>query len=130
MVLLKKLTFQIPEAAYFQIEALEKWIQNKTYLKAIKSTHRALEVDEIQRVSRTFSSELDVEYHPSWMREQIYICPRRIFVHRGNPEACGRQCKQTRGTAEREYEEELTMKVLVIEKETTFNSEICMDDDH
>ena len=108
---------------------MEKWIQDKTYLKAIKSTHRALEVDKIEHVSRTFSSELDVEYHPSWKNEKIYICPRRILVHRGNPEGCGRQCKHTQGTAEREYEEELTLKALVIEKETTFNPKICMDDE-
>ena len=129
MVLLKKLIFPSLEARYFQVESLEKWIRDKTYLKAIKSTHRASEVDRIQDVSRSFSSELDVEYHTSWKTEKIYICPRRIFVHRGNPEACGRQCKQAQGTAEPEYEEELTVKALAIEKETTFNFEICMDDD-
>ncbi|KAG6989740.1 hypothetical protein G7Y79_00065g094510 [Physcia stellaris] len=119
----------IGKARYFQIPSLEKWIRDKAYLKVVKSVHKAYELEAIEDISRSHSSEVDVKYYPTWKKEQTYICPRNIFIHRGNPRACGKQCKQAQGDAEPEYVEELILKTLVIQEEKSFDFTVCSSDD-
>ena len=124
-----QLTLTSLEARYFLIPSLERWIRDKAYLKAVKSVHKAYELEAIEGISRSHSSEVDVKYYPTWTKKQIYICPRNIFTHRGNPGACGKQCKQAQGDAEPEYVKKLILKTLVIEKELIVDFTVCSSDD-
>lgn len=45
-----------------------------------------------------------------WTVRKQYVCPRGIFVHEGNPSACGRQCRNARDDDGPEYRD---MPVLV-----------------
>lgn len=91
----------------------------------MKSVHKAYELKAIEDISRSHSLGVDVKYYPTWKKKQTYICPRNIFLHRGNPRACGKQCKQAQGDAEPEYVEELILRTLVIEEEINFDFTVC-----
>ena len=117
------------ESRYLQINALERWIREKTYLKAVRTFHRASVMEDIENISRPHGVEVDVKYYPAWKEERVYICPRGISLHRGNPRACGRLCRNAQGDTEPEFVDESVLKVTVIEEETVFDATICMDDD-
>ncbi|KAI9731296.1 MAG: hypothetical protein M1834_005199 [Cirrosporium novae-zelandiae] len=115
------------EAKYFQITRLQKWIEDKTYLQSVKVVYSAVEFEGINGLDGFTSTDVDVEYHPVWKTRKIYVCPRDIFVHRGNPTACGRSCRKAQGDVEDQYVEEEVLKTLIIRKQTIFNQEICVE---
>lgn len=45
--------------------------------------------------------------------ENSYVCPRGICAHRGQPEACGRQCMKAQGDADAVYDEASVLRVLM-----------------
>jgi hypothetical protein len=115
------------QARYLQIPRLEKWLQERTYLKAVTVTHSIREVEFAQIIPTKTNSNIDVEYHSEYARRKIYLCPRNIHSHRGNPQRCGRACANAGRDSEPEYEDEGYFNMLVIERETEFNKEICME---
>lgn len=116
----------LEEAKYFQIPRLEKWLKDKTYLQAVKISSSAVEFESIQDVTEIVRSDVELEYHPTWITQKVYVCPRDIYVHRGNPDACGRACKRALGERTNEYIEEKVLKVLVIRRQTTFDGQVCI----
>ena len=89
------------EASYFGIEDLYIWIKDQKYAQAVKIQYTVDEVkgDGVASMDRitTLDGMSDRSYHPAWGTEKIYQCPRNIFVHMGNPNACGRACDNARG---------------------------------
>lgn len=116
----------LEEAKYFQISRLEHWLKGKRFLQAIKIRYSA---DELEGTSwsETRSTDECVEYHPRWQTRKVYICPRGIFVHRGNPSACGRQCMNAQSDAGNVYENEQVLTTLVIRKQTFVDQAICAE---
>lgn len=116
----------LEEAKYFQIPRLEHWLKGKRFLQAIKIRYSA---DELEGTSWSETRSMDeyVEYHPLWQTKKVYICPRGIFVHRGNPSACGRQCMNAQGDAKNVYEDEQILKTLVIRKQTIVDQAVCAE---
>ena len=82
--------------------------------------------DREDELCETTSTDVDIEYHPSWRTEKIYICPRGIPSHRGKSWACGRQCRSAQGDAEVEYEDVDVLKVLEVRKRIVFNQGVCV----
>ncbi len=117
----------LEEARYFQIDRLVKWLTEKTYLKVYQIEYSVEVVIGTDTLDRVVSSNEEVEYHPAWDTEKVYVCPRGIPVHKGNPRACGRQCMNARGDAEAEYSSEKVLKMAVIRKKTIFNQDLCLD---
>jgi len=79
--------------------------------------HSADVVDGTGSLQAIWETNMEVEYHPAWTTGKMYICPRRISIHRGIPSECGRQCIRAQGDAEKEYEEEKVLKVLTIRRQ-------------
>ncbi|KAF7901774.1 uncharacterized protein EAF01_007073 [Botrytis porri] len=113
------------EARYFQIARLENWLQNKRYLYAVRIYSSVEELNDLW--SESLSTEEIVEYRPRWDTKQVYICPRGLGVHRGNSNACGRQCERARGDSEYIYENEPVLKTLVIRKKLVVDQAACME---
>lgn len=116
------------EANYFQIARLEKWIKDKTYLQVVKISHSAKELESADAIDETIATDVEVEYHPTLKTEKVYVCPRGISVHHGNPSACGRLCQNARGDKEDEYVDKDVLITLVIRKRIFFDQRICVEE--
>jgi BTB/POZ domain-containing protein KCTD9 len=116
----------LEEAKYFQIRQLEEWLEKKQYLYALKIRYSATDVEGTQDLQLSRSTNMDLEFYPEWGSKKMYICPRGIYVHRGNPNACGRDCRRAQGDADDIYEEEPVLRVLVVEKQIVFDTHACL----
>ena len=116
----------LEEVKYFQITRLEKWIQDKLYLQAVKIMRSAEEVTGTAALVESTGADVDVEYRPSWRIIKVYVCPRNIYGHRGNPSACGRLCRKAQGEADDDYVEEDVVSTLVVRKQTFFDLSVCV----
>lgn len=62
--------------------------------------------------------------HCSSRTEKVYMCPRGIWLHRGNPQKCGRQCNTAQEDKRVEYENVPMMDVVTVEK-IFFRQNVC-----
>ena len=89
------------EASYFGVEPLHKWIKKKGYLQAVTIQYSVEEVKGqgicMGGYDTTVEGNTERSYHPSWGTEKVYQCPRGIFLHNGNADACGRACEKAKG---------------------------------
>jgi BTB/POZ domain-containing protein KCTD9 len=113
----------LEEAKYFQIRRLEEWLGGKKYLSALNIRYSAREVEGIPRLENT---DIDLSFYPEWVTKKVYICPRGFYRHEGKPNACGRDCRKAQGDADDIYREDLSLKVLVVEKQIVFESNDCL----
>lgn len=116
----------LQEARYFRIERLERWLVEEEYLKAVRINRVPHLVQETAQLGSSTEANIDEEYYPIWKKDKVYICPRGIHVHRGDPRACGRACANAQGDSGPKYEEELVLETLVISKSTTFCRDRCL----
>ena len=105
------------EAKYFQINRLEEWFEKKLYLQAVVIRYRPIQILDHGYIS----TEVDVETHIEWSTKRVYLCPRGISVHRGDPVRCGRACMGVQGANGPAYDEEKVPKIYLIEKAVVFN---------
>ncbi len=78
--------------------------------------------------TETTRTDTKIENQLSWVTKKVYVCPRGIYLHRGNPSACGKMCKKVQGDGDDEFEEEQFLKILVTRKRVVFNRDICRED--
>lgn len=116
----------LQEAKYFQITKLVGWLETKRYLSAVKVKHWATEIEGVGSIHATVEADAEVKYYPALDKEKIYVCPRRLFVHRGKPGACGKDCRRAQGNAEDIYDEEPVFRTLVVREQTVFDGEACL----
>jgi len=117
----------LEEAKYFQIPRLEKWIRDKEYFQAVKITRTALEREGVDAIDETTGTDIETDIYPVWTTEKVYVCPRNITVHRGNPSACGKTCRKVQGDADDEYVDEPLLRTVVIRKRTMFDQQACIE---
>ncbi len=116
----------LEEAKYFQITRLKDWLEKKQYLLTLKTKYSATEIEGAEALHATLGTDMEVEYFPAWSTKKVYICPRGIYVHRGNPRACGRDCRKAQGDADDIYDEEPVLRTLVLEKQAVFDVQTCL----
>ena len=117
----------LEEAKYFQITRLTDWLEQKRYLLTLKTKYSVTEIEGTAALNTTLGTDMEVKYFPMWGTKKVYICPRGIYVHRGNPRACGRDCMKALGDADDTYDEEAVLRTLVVEKQTTvFDVQTCL----
>lgn len=115
------------EVRYFQITRLEKWIRDGIYLQAVHVRHSAWELDDVSGLSSVLTADTAREYHPAHWTRKVYVCPRGLYQHRGDPDRCGKACRKAQGDAEDEYVDEFVRKILVVERKTTFDRDRCLE---
>jgi hypothetical protein len=116
----------LEEARYFHIPRLEKWLGENKYLNVVKISTSVDVVEGVQAAETT--ADEHVEFRPTWQTRKVYLCPRRITCHRGNPFGCGRQCMNARGDDDVEYDDEKYLVTAVVRKRVVFNSTACTAD--
>jgi hypothetical protein len=117
------------EARYFQIHRLQEWLEDKQYFDVVK-VQRSAEKLDVGFLSETLPTYVDVEYYPAWGTKKVYVCPRGIYMHRGRPEACGKNCMKVQGDADTIYEEEPVLRALMVKKEVIFDRQACLVGPH
>ena len=113
------------QARFFQIPRLERWIEEKSYLTAVQTWISVEALPNLAAMPKFVGADTNVECHPIWKVEKVYLCPRGIPVHRGRPEACGRACRDAGEGKETEYEDEGSWIVAAVRKKTVFLPEKC-----
>lgn len=114
------------EAEYFQIGSLHKWVKDKKYLQAIVTHTYAAEtcnLDEAFPDTLPINQTEDRRYIPRIRK--VYLCPRQIYVHRGDPNRCGAACRKARGDDEVQFEEQAYTMVIRVRKEVECMFGIC-----
>lgn len=115
------------EASYFGIPRLYEWLKNKRYLEAIHLSYKIEMVEDYSSENFISNSGTAMDIYPTWGTQRVYVCPRGLFVHRGDPGKCGRQCKEKQGDDEIKYEDEAILRVAVVRKQVVMKPEVCMD---
>ncbi|KAI0142276.1 hypothetical protein F4776DRAFT_611441 [Hypoxylon sp. NC0597] len=120
------------EARYFGIRKLENWIANKRYLDVV-SLERSVTIIENANLEPleghlNKKANAKVEVAVSWNTQQVYVCPRGIYVHRGDRSRCGQACEKARERdgREEEYEEEFVPRAVITTTTVTFNTSNCL----
>jgi BTB/POZ domain-containing protein KCTD9 len=120
-------------ARSFDIESLRLWIDNREYqdLIRVETTCRMVQqdvpahVNEIKVHEYVGSAASSVELIPSAGIRKIYLCPRRIPVHKGRPDQCGRACIAEQGDDDDEFEDQPVVRTFIVKKEVTLLLERC-----
>lgn len=84
-------------------------------------------MEDCEGAFENVDGDVEVGLHPRWKTEKVYVCPREIVVHRGNPRACGKVCRNARGEGELEYVDEEVLKVVVVSKRRVFDQKVCAE---
>ncbi|RYP69330.1 hypothetical protein DL769_005292 [Monosporascus sp. CRB-8-3] len=119
------------QAKYFGIPELEEWITKQRYLDAIKIERSTMVIDEVDmgdpRLERTLTADTRRDVSLSWDTKDVYICPRDIFVHRGDPSRCGKACTKERERlgSEPNFEKEPVLRATITTTKTIFNPAAC-----
>ena len=111
----------LEEARYFGIDKLVEWIKIRQYEKVIKVQRRAISSEDVEEMNDTVHADHKFEYFPNWETRKVYVCPRGIGKHRGQPGYCGRQCRNAQNDDGPEYEEEGQLMMVEIRSEKIFN---------
>lgn len=117
----------LEQARFFGVEPLRKWLEEQKYLEAVKIVHSARLLEGIEDVSGSTGSHVKIEHHVTWKTKKVYVCPRAVFVHMGNRNACGRLCRNAQGDADDEYRDEEVLKVLEVRKIITLDPKMCVE---
>lgn len=125
----------LEQARYFGVEPLRVWLEGGKYLAAVKVEREGRRVVVVEEgdvgVGSTMGAvvrgNVAVEHHVGWVTRKVYVCPRGIGVHRGNRNACGKDCRRVQGGADDEYEDEAVMKVFEVRKTTTLDPKMCVE---
>ena len=120
----------LEDARYFAIPALERWLLEERYLKAVEIT-RTLDVvagpPERHSFPHADSQHSKLQFTPMRPKMQrTYVCPRGIAVHYGAREKCGQACDRAQGDYPLNYDEEEVEQTLVVKTDVRYDRELCM----
>ncbi|KAL4929917.1 BTB/POZ domain-containing protein [Aspergillus undulatus] len=113
----------LEEAKYFGIDPLIEWLQKRKYIESVqivRSIEKACPATPVSYFAAPLNVMVDsgtrVDYHPHWVTEKVYLCPRKIERHRGHPAECGKWCDLARGGDPVEYEDERRLNVMAVKE--------------
>lgn len=115
----------LAEAQYWQVDGVTAWINEKKFETAVEI--KVTSIDSDGMVDRTLSAGVFHEFHPRVDIDKVYICPRRIPVHRGDKGRCSIACMNARGDDDDRYEEYEKLKTMRIEKKVIVHNEILKE---
>ncbi|TGJ82208.1 hypothetical protein E0Z10_g6552 [Xylaria hypoxylon] len=125
-------TALLGEAQYFGIPKLENWIRMQGYLGAVKIKYSIGLLEEAESGASleghycTIKADQRLDFSFLSRTKSIYQCPRRVQVHEGHPEKCGRQCDKAQGESEPKYEDKQLITAVIVKTEQLFNPEVCL----
>jgi BTB/POZ domain-containing protein KCTD9 len=109
----------LEEAKYFQIPRLERWIEDRTYLEAVKIKYSTTELDGANTVAETTRTDTEIG-HPFYVKggvSKVYGCPYGTYPH---------ECSSICGSGGPvEYKQ--ILKTLVIGKTIVLDRDLCRE---
>ncbi|KAK3062716.1 hypothetical protein LTS18_003500 [Coniosporium uncinatum] len=109
----------LDEAKYFQITGLIDWLEKKKYHDAVVVNTSSQEVEGVSDIGRNTSSAQSLKFFPSRVVKETYVCPRDIYIHRGDPARCGRACARAEVSRVGDgYEDEEVLTTLIVSQQT------------
>ena len=117
----------LEQAGYFGVEPLRKWLEAQTYLQAVKVVLSAKVFEGVEGVRGSTGGHVRTEHHVAWRTKKVYVCPRGMYGHMGDPGACGRLCRKAQGDAEDEYQDEEVLKIVEVRKVTALDPKMCVE---
>ncbi|KAL7624230.1 hypothetical protein AAE478_005789 [Parahypoxylon ruwenzoriense] len=122
------------EALYFGIHKLEEWIEKKKYLGAVKIQRNITVFEDTsneelrQYLLAKSSADTRIDLSTSWGTKKVYVCPRDIYVHHGDPSRCGRACERvSEAEGGRKYNDAPALRAVICTAQVLFNPAACMD---
>ena len=114
------------EAEYFQIDALHQWIKEKRYQQVVKVKTGVPTTRNIVLIEpSTCDGNTTEKWHVIPRTRQVYVCPRQIGVHQGDPSKCGLACRKAQGDSDAQYDEVAYTEVAIVEKTIEFDGVVC-----
>ena len=110
-------------AKYLGVNDLAVWLDEKRYLNAVNTTTSGAVEEGEGPLMKNLSSDVDVEYHPTWRAKQVYVCPRGLH---SEPSGRGKQCRRVQGNAVEQYEGVEVLSTLVVTKRSFFVGSVGM----
>jgi hypothetical protein len=117
----------LEEARYFQVPGLVEWLEKRVYLQALRVEYVVREADSLESLEHTARGAEQWTFCSTWETRQIYLCPRGIYVHRGSPGLCGRQCLKARGEGSIAYDEERFLRTVMVGKLALVDAKLCKE---
>ena len=116
------------QARFLQIPRLERWLTEKTYLQAITITSSVTETElELKgSIVEKTAMDADVKFRSHIRTRSGYVCPRRIGVHMGEPNKCGKLCDKARANSVDKNKDEDFVVVAITRTKIEFDQELCM----
>ncbi|KAE8130845.1 hypothetical protein BDV38DRAFT_42716 [Aspergillus pseudotamarii] len=117
----------LQEARYFGIDSLREWLEEEKYLQAVKIVRsvKSLKAPQSQ-IREARLANMEQEYFPHWGTRKVFVCPRGVGQHRGNPGLCGKKCVKVQGDEEVIFEDEsVLIGLVVVENKVVFDMQQC-----
>ena len=111
------------QADFFGVDALKNWIKNEKY-KAVIDTRKYIETLEMEEATDGQMRDILPESKvlgTHWTVKKQYVCPRGLGAHYGQPNKCGRACRNAKGDDPDEYEDKEIMIVTVEREHVSFH---------
>jgi hypothetical protein len=116
------------EARYFQMNDLHNWIKEKKYLQAVQvRTGLPVTQSMYAMAPSTYPGNQNEEWHVIPRTKKVYLCPRQIAVHRGRPDQCGAACHKRRAEDGVVYEDEVSLDIVTVVRETYVDQKVCKE---
>ncbi|KAK2804001.1 hypothetical protein FQN50_006807 [Emmonsiellopsis sp. PD_5] len=113
----------LEEAKYFQCDNLVIFLEDQCYLRCVNwgTTYK---IHDFESSSIDLAGGASAPRFRSFkqFQKKIYLCPRGIPGHDGNPAACGRRCENELQGYEPEYDDETVSQLLVEERRVKYHS--------
>ena len=123
------------EARYFGVERLEQWISDKRYLQAIVVRRKVYTAGDLNDDDGPYiptgPANTLVDLSSSWGTTKVYICPRDIPVHYGDPSRCGQACQKAkeRSGGCTTYDEIPITRGITFCRTLVFDPKVCLGED-
>jgi hypothetical protein len=113
----------LKEARFFSINRLEKWLSKKKYLEAVKIVHLVAETNNLNKLATTVNGNVEIVYHLAWKKVRVYYCPNKKPSYYYLDDCC-RRCGN--GRAIDSYIDKQELRMVVIQKQTIFDYQLCI----
>ncbi|KAE8332196.1 hypothetical protein BDV39DRAFT_200347 [Aspergillus sergii] len=116
----------LQEARYFGMDSLREWLEEEKYLQAVKIMRSVRALDPETRFRESRLANIEEQYFPYWVTRRVFVCPRGLEQHRGNPGLCGKKCEKAQGDDGAVFEDEAVLVGLVsVENKVVFDMKQC-----
>jgi BTB/POZ domain-containing protein KCTD9 len=121
----------LQESRYFGIIRLQAYLAERRYLKIVEVRRQILlaadplDNPQVELLDQACQPGTSFNFQVSWTKKKVFVCPRRIPCHRGNPQRCGRRCHVAQPENGHQYAEVMYPRVTMVKERVIIRSELA-----